>query len=170
MIIKNFADGFGKAIFDLPTQTIIPFPETTDAEVDWLTDSRVLVGKDQSLITYRINFDEGTMQQDETFMLDVTADLEIATVQQLADGRFVYALVSQDLNPAASGLFSLTSFSQQPVRDNGIPNLPGVPGFVWSPDGTEAVQDFGRQKFLATADGNLFVFQEHVWGFKWMAR
>lgn len=162
------------AVFDLPTNHIFPMPTAeigTLYNTNWLDDSRLISAlpfseAETRLITFRLDFDHLELRQDEVF--DMSIDGEVSGLSQSADNQFVFGLQHDD--PSQAGLYRLTSFSQAPLRANGVPSVPAAPAILWSDDGSEAILNFGNQKFIATADGNLFAFQEHIWDLHWLPK
>lgn len=136
----------------------------------WLEDSRLisaiqLENDDWEFQTFVVDYENQALQLDERFPLSFAG--AVSNLSQSADNRFLFGLQNSD-RLSEAGLYRLVSFSEQPERLSGIPNIDQTIDIVWNSDGSEAIQAIGNQTFLATADGNLHVFRDKVWGFEWV--
>ena len=175
LMIEGLQEGSQFVVFDLPSKNIIPIPDSnwyfnSPPTLIWLADSRIasatsaINGSDASLNTYRIEFDDGLIIQDETFSFSLPET--ISGFHQLQDGRFVIAL-QHETNPNAAGLYKLTSFSEQPERINGLPIGTVRFSTLWPEDGSTAVL-MGVSRYVAAADGNLYQFAQAVSQTSWL--
>ncbi len=159
------------AVLDVAGRQLIePDPDLSLGFAAWLEDSRLATAIQNAnggwqLQTLIVDYESQSIRLDETYALELAGS--VFGLVQSADNRFVFGVQNSDQLQEA-GLYRLVSFSEQPERQNGVPNIDGPAEIIWNSNGSEAVQSFGNQTFLATADGSLFVFREHVWGFKWM--
>ncbi len=136
----------------------------------WLEDSRLisavqLENEDWEFRTFVIDYENQALRLDERYRLSFAG--AVSNLSQSADNRFLFGLQNSD-RLSEAGLYRLVSFSEQPERLSGIPNIEQAINIVWNSDGSEAIQSMGTQTFLATADGNLYAFREPVWGFEWI--
>jgi hypothetical protein len=180
LLSSGLGNSHEKVIFDIPTKQLITIPNSYNLQFDhvlnlfWLSDSRLIIANldnaqaRQTLTTFRVDFDGGTSSLDETLTLPFNDQQPIFGFTQLRSGRFAFGILSLNNVPSDAGLHTLTSFSESPKRINGIPVFVGLPNILWSMDGSEAIEGFATQTFLAAADGNLYKFSQRVWGVHWL--
>lgn len=156
-------EGGNRVVFDVPTKAIVDIPNSFTyfgtafpafpIEVMWMPDDRLYVLRSESGAGYmpqmelwRFQPEQNTIVKEESRVL---SDQQVgATGQQyLENGRFAYALMSdQDLNPA-SGLFHLTAVTEVPERVNAVPTVAFFPGgagqVFWPTDGSGALIAMG---------------------------
>ncbi len=172
LLWKGGWEGGSRAVFDIPTQALVEVPdsfqyiEAFPAEIMWMPDDRLYVLRTEGsgsfipqIELWRFQPEQNTVVKEESRVL---SDQQVGAKgqQYLENGRFAYALMSdQDLNPA-SGLFHLTSLTEEPERVNAVPTVsffPGGAGEVsWPTDGSGALifmRDSGNRVYYGPASG-----------------
>lgn len=169
-------EGGNKAVFDVPTGRVIEIPDSFvyidpfPTEVSWMPDDRLFIlrtGNDTPTAElWRVNIDDGNIVKEESLLL-TNANAGAMGQMHLQDGRFAFALVNED--PALSGIYHLTSLSQQPEKVNAIPagdtDFPAELTLVlWSADGFGAIVVHNGVTYYAPADGNTLYDMSAVFG------
>jgi hypothetical protein len=173
LLWEQASEGAAKVVFDIPTRTLIPIPETFTyaepfpTEVLWMRDDRLLilrspVGAIQfaTLEIWRVALDEGVVIQEEVSRL---AEQAAAGAIHLENGRFAYALLDvSDAN--SSGIYLQTSLSELPERVNGLIPTFIAPDVIWSPDGTSAIIRQNGYVLLVPTSGDVLYDGTAVFG------
>ena len=142
-------EGLSYQVLDLVTREIIDLPDssfgvgTGYVNVDWMQDDRLLKlrRRDNSgqeapaLELWRIHDDNTARLEETTPLTSLPPHQNIRFVQHFENGRFGFVLEAND--PAQSGLYIMTSSTEQPERTNGLPY--NQVSAVWQPDGSGAI-------------------------------
>lgn len=176
MLDRPGEGGASYAIFDIPTQKLIPIqsriqPDTVQLpETIWLADSRIMAAfvswesRTVFLATYRVNFDDGSIGLDEEVALPELGLL--GSLKQLPDGQFVF-IRPHLMDPNIAGLYRLTSFSEEIERLTGVILSGDTPTTYWSLNGSTAVIQ-SMNSYIAAADGNLYQFEQRLSQPRWL--
>lgn len=150
LIWQGALEGGSYAVYDIPTNTKIPIPNSFvyadpfPTLASWMSDTRLLVTRNEvqgsdwrtTLQIYRVDDGSGSLNLEETTSPGVNA--AAAGTLHLENGRFAYALI-HPTDPNVSGLYIQTSFNEPEVKQDGA--LPGfvAPTVAWSPTGDGAI-------------------------------
>ena len=131
--------------------------------VSWMQDDRLLKLRQQdangqlapALELWRVQDDNNIILEETTQLTNLPAHQNIRFVQHFQNGRFGFLLSATD--PMDSGLYIMSSSTEQPERINGLPyNQSAV---IWQSDGSGAIveQRDAIGNFLYTlAGGNVY--------------
>ncbi len=172
LLWKGVWEGGNRAVFDVPTRTVVDVPDTFvyvnefPTEVMWMPDHRLFVLRSETgsgtfqprAELWRFQPEQNSVIMEESVLLSAE-NVGAAGQQYLEDGRFAYVLFAQDALVPAAGAYHLTSFNETPERVNASPPLPFVPGAAsaaWSRDGYGVimVSSFDTHVYYGVADGD----------------
>lgn len=178
-------EGGARAVYDVPTQQLMPVPDTFvyaepfPTEVRWMQDDRLLVlrstisgqSRQAAIELWRVAPDAGELVQEEVYQPE--GSVAIAGGIHLENGRFAYGLLHQT-DPTRSGLYIQTSLAEQPTRLNGLIPAFVAPEITWLPDGSGAVVQQESYVFYASDVGSNLLEMSGVFGsqahaFTWLA-
>jgi hypothetical protein len=172
-------------IFDVPTGNLIDIPDSRisygpfPSAFNWMPDGRILAlragsvdgSTPRQLELYRPNLETGTITREEVVVIAPAA--QFAALQSaipLLDGRFAFALSSwgEAPDPAAIGLYHLTSFNETPQKVNGLPitTIADRAFIAWSNHGEHAIlaYSFTDEVYFAQANGDELFEMQAVFG------
>ncbi len=144
-----------RALFDVPTQAVVDVPDTVAgfnafaAEVMWMPDDCLYVLRSESqddprpqIELWRFQPEQNNLVKEEALLLS-ESPMGATGQQYLQNGRFAYALMSDQEINSASGTFHLTSLNETPERVNAVPIVGFYPGgggqVLWPTDGSGAL-------------------------------
>jgi hypothetical protein len=169
LVQRIFFEGFTYSVIDLVTQEITAIPSsqfgigTGYINVGWMQDDRLFKVRQQdedgavapALELWRVQ-DDNTIQLEETTQLtNLPPHQNLRFMKHFENGRFGFLLEAN--NPMESGLYIMTSSTEQPERINGLPFNQNT--IIWQPDGSGAIveQRDAVGNFLYTpAGGNVY--------------
>jgi hypothetical protein len=177
LIQRVLFEGFSYHVLDLVSQETADLPGSQFGigsgyiNVNWMQDDRLLKLRQQdangqlapALELWRVQDDNSITLEETTLLTNLPSHQNIRFVNHFQNGRFGFLLEGND--PMDSGLYIMTSSTEQPERINGLPyNQVAV---IWQPDGSGAIveQRDAVGNFLYTlAGGNVYYDLQAAFG------